>query len=430
MKEFKTYPVEITLTGQTQTYSPAFQQEEQFSEGWKKVLVMSHGKAMVRCLCGGQGEKRLSIHSISAIDKFHLARFPDTGAEHAEDCIFWGADPKASGMSTYRRGVIEELDDGNTKIKLKLGLQQRSTKAPEDAESSQSEAKASNRRPGQTSMSLLGLLHFLWTQAGLNTWSPGPNSKRTMGVVHYQLQRIAISTYAGRIKLSQNLVIGAPAEGKQAATNLAKSQSASAERRRLVVIAPLARHRDESETASTLPISTYHGIPHLLMGEEVWATLQKRFAREFNAWRSGNPTIAIVQTNPPKASGGTLTAEVVDISLMSVSQDWIPVESSFEVLVAEKLVAEHRRFEKPLRFDAEDVTFPDFWLKDVGAPIPMEVWGMTSSEYLARKAEKIAYYDEAYGKDGWWQWNGAAGDDLPDFPPHLLTEDLGQMPGG
>ncbi|WP_019939930.1 DUF1173 family protein [Bordetella sp. FB-8] len=426
MKEYKTYPVEITLGGQTKTYSPAFQQEEQFAEGWKKVLVMSHGKALLRCLCGGAGEKRLSIHSISAIDKFHLARFPDSGPEHADDCIFWGADPNASGMSAYRRGVVEELDDGNTKIKLKIGLQQRSTKAPDEAEQAGAKPVQTNRKPGQTSMSLLGLLHYLWTQAGLNTWSPGMQGKRTMGVVHYHLQRIATSTYAGRIKLSQNLLIGAPAEGKQALMNQAKSQAASAERRRLVVIAPLAKHHDESELASTLPISTYHGIPHLLMNGELWETLQKRFSREINAWRSGNPSIAIVQTDPPKSSGGNMTAQVVDISLMSVSQDWIPVESSFEVLVAEKLVAEGRRFEKPLRFDADDVTFPDFWLKDVGAPIPMEVWGMTSTDYQTRKAEKSTYYDETYGKDGWWGWNGAAGDDLPDFPARLDQVDLDQ----
>ena len=48
MKEYKTYPVEITLGGQTKTYSPAFQQEEQFAEAWKKVLVLSHGKAVLR----------------------------------------------------------------------------------------------------------------------------------------------------------------------------------------------------------------------------------------------------------------------------------------------------------------------------------------------------------------------------------------------
>ena len=93
---------------------------------------------------------------------------------------------------------------------------------------------------------------------------------------------------------------------------------------------------------------------------------------------------------------------------------------------AEKLVAEGRRFEKPLRFDADDVTFPDFWLKDVGAPIPMEVWGMTSTDYQARKAEKSTYYDETYGKDGWWGWNGAAGDDLPEFPARLDQVDLDQ----
>ena len=72
------------------------------------------------------------------------------------------------------------------------------------------------------------------------------------------------------------------------------------------------------------------------------------------------------------------------------------------------------------------MTFPDFWLKDVGAPMPMEVWGMTSHDYQTRKAEKSTYYDETYGKDGWWSWNGAAGDDLTEFPARLDQVDSEQ----
>ena len=57
----------------------------------------------------------------------------------------------------------------------------------------------------------------------------------------------------------------------------------------------------------------------------------------------------------------------------------IPVESSFELRVASKLIKEGRRFTKHLRYDAaNDVVFPDFILSDVGDEgIPMEVYGVT-----------------------------------------------------
>ncbi|KAG1388854.1 hypothetical protein G6F59_015780 [Rhizopus arrhizus] len=101
--------------------------------------------------------------------------------------------------------------------------------------------------------------------------------------------------------------------------------------------------------SATLPIAGFHGIPHLNLDENVWEPLERRFAREIDSWRAGNIVIAVAQTDPPKASGGSMRAQVVDIALMQTTRDWIPVDSGFEGLVADKLVAEKRRFEKPLR---------------------------------------------------------------------------------
>ncbi|WP_338077771.1 DUF1173 family protein [Achromobacter pulmonis] len=103
----KLYPVEILLGGQTRTYSPEFQTAEEHSAGWKRVLLMAHNKAHVRCGCPGTGDRRLSIHSRSHSDRFHLARFPETGPEHSEDCTYYGVDPSLSGLGSYRRGVVQ-----------------------------------------------------------------------------------------------------------------------------------------------------------------------------------------------------------------------------------------------------------------------------------------------------------------------------------
>ncbi len=418
----KVYPVEITLGPNKRPYSPEFQTQDEYKEGWKRVLLMAHGKADVRCTCPGAGEKRLSIHSRANSDRFHLARFPETGAEHSEDCIYYGVDPSMSGLGSYRRGVVQELDDGAVKIKLKIGLQQRAAVAPDESISAgPTETKVATPRPrsGQASMTLLGLLHFLWTQAGLNTWTPGMEGKRNLGVVHHHLMRIATSTYAGRVRLSQNLVIATPsASGQQAGHNKAKSLEAITQRRRLVIVAPLAQHQDGMDGSESLPIAGFHGIPFMTLDDGIWAALERRFGREIDAWRAGNPIIAVAQTDPPRSSAGSMRAQVVDIALMQITRDCIPVDSGYEALIAEKLVAEKRRFEKPLRFDAgEDAVFPDFWLRDLSTPLPLEVWGLTSTEYQARKREKAAHYEEAYGASGWWSWNAAIGDPVPDLPP-------------
>ncbi|WP_249279180.1 DUF1173 family protein [Bordetella genomosp. 5] len=381
---------------------------------------MCHGKADVRCCCLGPGTKRLSIHSRASSDRFHLARFPASGPEHSEDCSYYSTDPAMSGLGNYRKGVVQELDDGSVKVKLKVGLQQKATKAPQDAGDSLVEQKkqAPSSRSGQSSMSLLGLLHYLWTEAGFNSWPPSMEGKRTLGVLHYHLLRIAKATYAGRLRLASSLLVStATASGGQAELNKAKAVEAMNRRRRLVVVAPLFGYQVGMEGVPGLPISGYHGIPHLMMSPGQWEVLHHKFAREVNGWMSGSQVVVIAQTDVPVPAAGAMKADVVDLGLVLVTPEWIPVDSGYESAVVAKFVASGRRFEKPLRFDAgSEQVFPDFWLHDRSDLVPMEVWGLSDPEYLARKATKIAHYDETYGEGGWWQWDADAGDSIPPFP--------------
>lgn len=106
---------------------------------------------------------------------------------------------------------------------------------------------------------------------------------------------------------------------------------------------------------------------------------------------------------------------------MVVTPRFIPVDSGYEADVEARLCQEERSFLKPLRLDAEDDTLPDFVLTDLQGqrPMPMEVFGMKTAEYLARKQTKIAFYDSKYGREGWWFWDAAfdtTGKNIPSFP--------------
>lgn len=90
-------------------------------------------------------------------------------------------------------------------------------------------------------------------------------------------------------------------------------------------------------------------------------------------------------------------------------------------MIEEKLWQEKRHFIKPLRYDGEAVVFPDFLLKDVPGRelVPLEVFGMNTPDYLARKAVKLAHYREEYGEGNWWSWDAClanAAADIPAFP--------------
>ncbi|WP_418329266.1 DUF1173 family protein [Pseudomonas frederiksbergensis] len=138
-----------------------------------------------------------------------------------------------------------------------------------------------------------------------------------------------------------------------------------------------------------------------------------------SAWRQGRRVIAIVQTDQPTEPG---KAQALNVALMVVSDEWIPVESSYEAVIEARLREESRRFVKPLRFDSsEDQVFPDFWLMDAsaGTEYPMEVYGRADPKYLARKEVKADYYRTHYGTR-WWAWDASTdpkGEAIPAFPP-------------
>jgi len=59
------------------------------------------------------------------------------------------------------------------------------------------------------------------------------------------------------------------------------------------------------------------------------------------------------------------------------------------VAMANRRVAEHRGFLKPVRMSTDDVMLPDFVLRDTAVPTHIEVYGMNGlASYEARKEQK------------------------------------------
>lgn len=413
------YAVAIVHGDSVKQYSEQFQTQASYAAPWKAVLQKAHKQATVSCQCPGSGCRLLAIRHMSDSDSFHLSRYPRTGSEHAFDCIYYSPDPDKSGIGSYSKGVVEETSEGDLKIKLTLSLRKK-----EPAESEQAhEATGSSSASGSATkpaMTLLGLLHLLWSEAGLNTWSPGMAGKRGLGLVHSRLQSAADRMLASRMRIGDALVIAAGTQGHQSKANERKVESAIKNKRRLLVIAPLAGHTEDREktAARYLTITGFNGVPRMLLDEEIWSTVSRRFKRELSAWRQGRRVIAIVQTDQPSEQ---TKAQALNVALMVVSNEWIPVDSSYEAVIEARLREESRRFVKPLRFDSsEDQVFPDFWLMDasVGTEYPMEVYGRSDPKYLARKEAKAHYYRTHYGTN-WWAWDASAdpkGESIPIFP--------------
>lgn len=414
------HPVAVTLNERTQTYSAAFQTSEQFHNGWQSVLKAAYGRADLRCGCRGPGLKRLAVKYYEGSDIFSLARFSLTGGEHSPDCQFYSASPTQVGPGGNSTGVIDQQPDGSVKIRLEIGILERSTAASLDGPV----RKPSTRAPSakQSSMKLLGLLHYLWDEAGLNQWKAAFAGKRRASLSYWWLNNAADNVWAGQVKLVDQLLLAAfGADTRESQRNRMRAEAALEANHRMLLIAPLAAFSPErfDAMARQLKIGGFHGMPITFMQNGLWDSTVRRFPSAIAAWRSGHAVVVIAQVELKRGAKGVY-ASAVDLALMSITAEFIPVESSYERTVADKLVQQGRSFLKPMRYDAgADLVLPDFILTDTRKEVPMEVFDRDDAEYLKRKEQKSAHYDARYERDGWWSWNactsGAAAM-MPEFP--------------
>ncbi|WP_407364173.1 DUF1173 family protein (plasmid) [Pseudomonas luteola] len=400
-------------------YSPEFQKEAQYAAGWKRVLETAYGSTYAVCQCPGKGARKLSIKRRDDTDNFHLARFRDSGPEHAMECRFYSPAPERSGLQGYSKGVVEEREDGSLRIKLARGLRiQAASGKPRTSVRQATLSAPGERKPAMT---LLGLLHLLWSESRLNIWFPAMEGKRSPGLIYSKLRETANRIAANQVPLEKVLLLAAQKDSKEAIKNKQLAELAAVKGYRLVAISPLARYDAErhSQELTRLPLVGPFGMPSLTLEPTDWTRAVKRFRHEISAWKRGARVMAIAQLSVTSGAA-PLQGQVLELALMQVTDRWIPVDSSYESLIEERLHAAQRSFEKPLRYDASKFEyFPDFWLLDMGKHYPIEVFGMASEGYLEHKVSKSQWYDRLYGSQGWWSWDAAAdasNDNVPELP--------------
>lgn len=429
------YPVKFSGRRGTTECDEAFQTQDSTRwQRWLKHARDNKATTVVTCCCLPAEDdvirRRLRVNLSQTTDKCWLSSFPFTGHEHAPDCRFYSVWPDERQAAIYTTGVVRAGTDGILIVRLPTGLQKKDgvEKTNEDTPVKTSPGKR-HRHP---SMKLTGLLHLLWEQSGINFWHPAfDKKKRNPGWVSWKLNNTAARIRIGRLFLQESLLLMARNNSLQSEDNRKRSRNAEQSSRRLITVSQLATCNEAAEARlqNTLPLGFFSGIPELQLPEDVLARLMRSYARELGDWRRGERVIVISESEPPvttftRKDGRNVpqsSSRVIDVALMTVSPRFIPLDSSYEGMIEEKLWKEKRAFIKPLRYDGEEQVFPDFVLTDVHGceALPMEVFGMNTTEYLLRKQKKMAHYDKEYGPGRWWQWDAAAdpdGSSIPDFP--------------
>ena len=404
------FSIKIVSTGKV------FPPSEQLGETWRDALEKAHRNTYGLCLCLSDDQER-PVCIRRKGKNLHLARFPDTSHLHHKKCQFYATSSEQSGRRGYSRDAIKNLENGGLRIKLARGLM-----PPKEVVGGNPQPLPRDRAPGErrSTMSLGGLLDLLWTEAELNTWRGDQPSKRWDLKVGNALLRQAERFHVGHRTLDEALLLPAKEDEREHKRNQSVVNNAYHSGLRLVAIGPLARFNSiRDEDLPQLRLGAPFGVPRLVLDEITRDALRYSYANELGAWKRGEKVYAIVQmalqAKDPKSR--TDTAHVLDVSLRRLSTRFIPLDSSYEGELEQKLVDEGRSFTKPLKFDHDDAVFPDFWMLDMGCDYPVEVFGMSTPEYLQRKDAKFEIYAnlEKYPK-GWWFWDVLKQKEIPPLP--------------
>ncbi|HCB0109347.1 TPA: DUF1173 family protein, partial [Klebsiella pneumoniae] len=297
-----------------------------------------------------------------------------------------------------------EKPDGTINIKLDYPLQVTGPSGPIDSSPCSGDASRNNKR---NTVSILGLLHFLWETTNYNTWVPKMDGMRSSTKLGYHLFKQAEKIEAGKTKLSDVLLTPAYANSSDSRRNSITVERAKADKQRLVVIAELAKFSENYMNGlNRLPVRDFSGMPFLGLDDSRWKSALNRFPIAVNGWKKGVKVFVIAITDVP----GARSAQVRQLALMMVSDRYIPLDSLNEGAFEQKLYELERSFYKPLRYDSTTHEYlADFCLTDASTenhlPFPVEIWGMNTPNYQEHRMEKERWYNANYGATGWSSWD-------------------------
>ena len=206
-----------------------------------------------------------------------------------------------------------------------------------------------------TKLSLRGLLHYLWDQAELTRWQPGFAGKRTWGTVRRHLLQAAENKIARGDSLRSRLFIPEvfTVDQRDAINGRRMSQWSQAvaspgKPQHLMLL--IAEVKEIVPARYGFKAVVKH-VPDqaFALDEQLYRRLGRRFEPALALWGATDDIHMVMIATFSVAAAGIPT--IVELSLMPVTRQWLPVDDAFEKQLVEKLVGDGRSFIKGLRYN-------------------------------------------------------------------------------
>lgn len=384
------------------------------SPGFAAAIADAHAAhARPRCLCVALG---VEMYIARLGDGYIVKRMPDTGSDHAPDCPSWEPHSEFSGLGQLLGNAIRE-DPGTGETTLKLGFPL--SKMPGRSVMPLSGATSDSVVTDGAKLSLRGLLHYLWDQAELTRWHPGFAGKRSWAIVRKHLLQAADHKVArGQALLPRLYVPEVFSVQQRDAINarmraqLSHAVAAPGKPQQLMLM--IAEIKEIVRARYGYKAVVKH-IPDqaFAVDELLYRRLREHFDTELAMWGASD-TLRMIMVATLQVSAAGLPS-IVELSLMPVTAQWLPVESTFELQLVDRLVREGRAFIRGLRYgSAADQLVATAILTDTGAlPSPLCIVSH------ARAATSEDTTPAALASS--WVWQPLEGE-MPAFPVRQLSQ--------
>ena len=320
------------------------------SSGFAEAIAVAHAEHhRPRCLCLRGG---IEMYVARLGDGFIVKRMPNTGSQHAPDCSSYEPPAEFSGLGQVLGSAItEDPSTGETTLKLDFWMTKITGRSAMPTAGGDSDSVTSSG----TKLSLRGLLHYLWDQAELTRWHPGFAGKRTWGTVRKHLLLAAENKIACGDSLRSRLYVPEVFSVDQRdainARRLAQwSQCTATPGKSQLLMLLIAEVKAIVPTRYGFKAVVKH-VPDqaFALDAQLFRRLGRRFESELAQWGETEDMHMVIVATFGVSSAGI--PAIVEMSLMPVTAQWLPMENSFERELVEHLVADGRAFIKGLRYN-------------------------------------------------------------------------------
>ncbi|MBR8426406.1 DUF1173 domain-containing protein [Burkholderia cenocepacia] len=373
------------------------------------------GKIRPLCNCRDP-EPGIPMYIAQFDGRFLIKRMPGTAGQHKLGCDSHELPPELSGRgAVVGQAVQDGGDEGPTTLRLDFSMSKSSGRTAPEASGKESDTV----RTDGTKLTLRGLLHYLWEEAGLNRWSPAMAGKRSWYVVRRALSEALHGKTAKKAPLAQQVFVAEPWSKERDAELTARRIAAMAElmkpgkTRAMMIVIGEVKDIVPSRFGMKLILKHLPSFP-FMMDTDLHRRFEKRFANAIGLWDSvDDARLVVIGTF---FLGPTGIASLATLSAMVVTGNWIPFEDAYDKMIVDALSADERRFIKSLRYNlADDQALASCVLTDTVEPIALYVATPGAAPSARAALEGLIADSEIDG----WLWE--AGEPMPILPSPKYT---------